>query len=67
MTRIIVLGTITVEDDKTVAFDIPASLDPDVIAAALVAAEEERIVAQARESRKLREMFLSKDEHADEC
>jgi hypothetical protein len=56
--RVTVLGTVTIEPGETVAFDIPLDASPAEIAAALVAAEEERIAAQARESRRLRKLFL---------
>jgi hypothetical protein len=64
--RVTVLGTVTAEPGESVAFDIPPDASPAEIAAALVAAEEERIAAQARESKHLHDMFLSKDEHTDE-
>jgi hypothetical protein len=65
MTRVTVLGTVTAEPGESVAFDIPLGASPSEIAAALAAAEEERIAAQARESKRLRKLFLG-DEHADD-
>jgi hypothetical protein len=57
-TRVTFLGAITVDPDKTIAFDIPPDADADAIRAALAAAEEERAAAQAREAKRLREIFL---------
>jgi hypothetical protein len=59
-TKITVLGTVTVEPDTAVAFSIPLDASPETIAAALVAAEEERAAAQLAESKKLRELFPSR-------
>jgi hypothetical protein len=56
--RVIFLGTITVEPDTVTTFDIPLDASPDEITAALRKAEAERVKAQARETAKLREMFL---------
>jgi hypothetical protein len=61
--KVIVLGTVTIEPDTAVAFSIPPDLDPDAIAAALVAAEEERAAAQAHETARLREIFLKGERH----
>ena len=55
----IYLGTVTLDDDNTtIAFDIPVDASADEIAAAIERANRERAEAQARETAKLREMFL---------
>jgi len=56
--RITYLGTVTVEPGDVIAFDIPPNADADAIKAALIAAEEERAAAQARETEHLRKVFL---------
>ena len=57
----IFLGVIATEPDETIAFAIPADLDAATIKAALAAAEAEKAAAQARESERLRKMFLDED------
>jgi hypothetical protein len=64
-TRIVYLGTVTVEDDKTVAFDIPLDASPDEIAAAIERAAAEKAAAQVRETEQLRKLFLGEG-HTDE-
>jgi hypothetical protein len=64
--RITYLGTITADDGEVIAFDIPPNADADAVKAALVAAEEERIAAQARESRRLHDMFLTDGKNGDD-
>ena len=56
--RVTVLGTITMDDGQTVAFDLAPDASPAEIAAALVAAEAQRIAAQAAETARLRKLFL---------
>jgi hypothetical protein len=57
----IFLGSVTVPDGETAAFSFPPDASPDAIREALIAAEEERVAAQARETKKLREMFLKRE------
>jgi hypothetical protein len=61
--RITVLGVVSVEPGESIAFSIPPDLDADAIKAALEAVEAEKVAAAARETKKLREIFL---EGADE-
>jgi hypothetical protein len=62
--RKIYLGTISVEEgEATPVFDIPLDADPEVIRAAIQQAEEEKIAAQIRETKRLRELFPIESEH----
>jgi hypothetical protein len=63
---IIYLGTVSAEPDETISFQIPPDASPDAIAAALEAAETERLAARAAETKRLREIFLDGDKRADE-
>jgi hypothetical protein len=54
----IYLGTVDVDGDVKLALDLPLDADVDTIAAAIERANAERMEAQARESRRLREIFL---------
>jgi hypothetical protein len=57
--RKIYLGTITVEEgEATPVFDIPLDADPDVLAKAILQAEEEKAQRKLAESEKLRSQFL---------
>jgi hypothetical protein len=60
-TRITYLGTVSAEDGEALAFDIPADLGPDKIAAALEQTERERIEKRAAESAELRKLFPVED------
>jgi hypothetical protein len=55
--RLVYLGTVEVDDDKTLGFDIPPNASSEKIAAAIEAANIERAEAQARESERLRKLF----------
>jgi hypothetical protein len=56
--RVTLLGVVALEPGESVAFAIPPDLDPDAIRAAIAAAEAEKRAAAARESERLRKMFL---------
>jgi hypothetical protein len=61
----IFLGVVTVESGEAIpVFDIPLDADPDTIKAAIAAAEAEKVAAAARESERLKKMFLGKSETA---
>jgi hypothetical protein len=60
-TRGTFLGTVTADEGEALAFDIPADLDPDKIAAALEQTERERIEKRAAESAELRKLFPVED------
>jgi hypothetical protein len=63
MTKVIVLGVITRDDDETLAFPtIPLDMDPAAITAMIEAAELAKREAAAQESLRLRQLFL--DEQA---
>jgi hypothetical protein len=62
-TKITLLGVIATEPDEALAFTFPADLDPDAIKTAIEKANAERAEAQARETAKLREMFLKAERH----
>jgi hypothetical protein len=54
----IYLGTVSLDDDeKTIAFTIPANLSADEIAATTERANLEKAEAQARESKRIAELF----------
>jgi hypothetical protein len=55
--RKVFLGVVTVEEGEAIpVFDIPDA-DPDVLAKAILQAEAEKIAAQARESKRIAELF----------
>jgi hypothetical protein len=57
--RKIYLGTIQVpEPGESIAFDLPADLDPEQITAALEKLEADRAATALAESKKLHQMFL---------
>jgi hypothetical protein len=59
--RVTLLGVVTVEDGEPIpVFDLPDA-DPDVLAKAIAAAEEEKARLKLAETAKLREMFLPRD------
>jgi hypothetical protein len=61
--KITYLGTITtLEPGEKIALDVPLDADAARIAAAIGAANAERVAAQVRESRRLRRIFLEEDE-----
>ena len=56
--RIIVLGTIQIpEVGESIAFDLPADLDPEQITAALEKLEADRAAAALAETKRIRELF----------
>jgi hypothetical protein len=56
--RITLLGVVVVEDGEPIpVFDLPDA-DPDVLAQAIAAAEEEKVQRKLAESEKLRSQFL---------
>jgi hypothetical protein len=56
--RKIFLGVVAVEEGETTpVFDVPLDADPEVICVAIEQAEEEKIGAQIRETKRLRELF----------
>jgi hypothetical protein len=59
--RTIYLGTVNLGDgdEESIAFAIPTDATPEKIAAAIEVANKEKAEAQERESRRLREMFLT--------
>jgi hypothetical protein len=62
--RQILLGVIdTSESDGAVVLTVPLDADAATIAAAIERAEAERVEAQARESKRLRELFLEDERH----
>jgi hypothetical protein len=57
--RRIYLGTVTLDEPgEVLALNIPADLDADAIKAVLEAVEAEKVAAAARETAKLRAIFL---------
>jgi hypothetical protein len=60
----IYLGTVPLDEPgATLALDIPLDADADTIAAAIEAANLARAEAQARESKRLRAIFLDGERH----
>jgi hypothetical protein len=56
--RVTLLGVVTVEEGEAIpVFDLPDA-DPDVLAKAIAAAEEEKARVKLAESEKLRSQFL---------
>jgi hypothetical protein len=61
--RPIFLGTIDAGDSgETIIFTVPLDADAATIAAAIERANAERAAAAARESKRLREIFLEADD-----
>jgi hypothetical protein len=58
--RVTLLGVVTVEEGEAIpVFDIPLDADPDVLAKAILQAEEEKAQRKLAESEKIRAMFLN--------
>jgi hypothetical protein len=56
-TKIIVLGTVSIEPGEVVHFDIPPDASAAEITAAILRANAEKAAAQVAETKKLRELF----------
>jgi hypothetical protein len=63
--KLIFLGSVSVEPDTAIAFDIPLNASPEQITAALEKLEADRAAAALAESEKLRKMFLSPPPEAE--
>jgi hypothetical protein len=56
------LGVVTIEPSEALVLNVPLDADAATIAAAIAAAEAEKVAAQTRESRRLRETFLEAED-----
>jgi hypothetical protein len=64
--KLIVLGSVTIDDGVSPAFDIPDNLSPDEIRAILERVEAKRAADAVEETRRLRAMFLPEGEEKGE-
>jgi hypothetical protein len=55
--KLIFLGSVSVEPDTAIAFDIPLNASPEQITAALETLEAKRAADALAETKKLRELF----------
>jgi hypothetical protein len=59
--RLVVLGSVTIDDGVSPAFDIPDNLSPDEIRAILERVQAKRAADAAAETTRLRKLFLDEN------